>query len=302
MVMASIFVQIASYHDYELPRTIKDCIEKSSGNNTINIGVHHTFVNNDDIVLPEFENVKYYISKAPENIGMGKSRLLAHQFYNNEDYYFQVDSHSRFKENWDVLLINDVVYYQKNGFEKPLITCYPQAYRYVDFKVVTTQADVTKITFSETSPGNFISSKIPLQHASTNSYGNIFSRSLSGGSIFTLKDFISPNLKIAGHGEEIFLAAMAYTNGYDLLLPTNNVLFHLYYDYEDPIKCLRKMVWDDYSDEWNKISIESLTFIKNVLSGNLKGVLGTSRTLEDFEMYTGLNFKEGIIDKDYDLC
>jgi hypothetical protein len=83
--VASIFVQIATYHDYELPNTIMDLMEKSSGDNIINFGVYVCYYKEQDINLPKLNNVKYKINMAPEGIGLGYSRLMAHNFYNGED-------------------------------------------------------------------------------------------------------------------------------------------------------------------------------------------------------------------------
>ena len=47
--MTSIFVQIASYHDYELPRTIINCINNSSGLTHINIGVHNIYYEKNNV-------------------------------------------------------------------------------------------------------------------------------------------------------------------------------------------------------------------------------------------------------------
>ena len=78
--------------------------------------------------LSDCPNVKVIKSKAPDNLGMGLGRLIAHGFYNDEDYYLQIDSHSRFDDNWDEKAINSIKEYQALGFKKPLITQYPKNY------------------------------------------------------------------------------------------------------------------------------------------------------------------------------
>jgi hypothetical protein len=40
--MTSVFIQIPSYHDYELGRTIRDAMNKSSGENQIMEFICHT--------------------------------------------------------------------------------------------------------------------------------------------------------------------------------------------------------------------------------------------------------------------
>ena len=297
--MSSIFIQIAAYHDYELSRTILDSIKKSSGENSINFGVHLCYYQNNNIKIPDLPNVKYEVSKAPENIGLGVGRLIAHSFYAGEDYYFQIDSHSRFDQDWDKKLISWVKEYQNAGFEKPLITNYPKNYSYEDMKVkLENSTTITVISFHENIK-QFQEIMVPTQTAMGTSKENIFSKSVSGGCVFTLGSFIKPNPKIAFYGEEIFIAARAYTNGFDLLVPKETFMYHLYYNHDAPSKNLRRIVWEDFPKEFKEIDIESKKQIWNTFKENKvgDGYLGTMRTLEGFQTHTGLDFKNGLINK-----
>jgi len=127
--MTSVFIQIPSYHDYELGRTIRDAMNKSSGENQINFGVHLSYYKNNDINIPNLNNIKIEISKAPNNLGQGTSRHIANEFYDGEDYYLQIDSHTRFEEGWDKSLIENYNFYKDLGLN-PVISCYPGAYEY----------------------------------------------------------------------------------------------------------------------------------------------------------------------------
>ena len=298
--MASIFVQIPSYHDYEILNTIKNAITQSSGDHTINFGIHITYFNEIDFELPNIKNVKYSISKGPENIGIGMARFLAHEFYSGEDYYFQVDAHSRFDQNWDNQLINNILDYQIIGIEKPLITNYPKNYWYENNNVVLEHSDlVTQIDFSYDKQ-KFIDSLIPSQTAVSNPINNIFSNSISGGSIFTVGDFIIPNKKTMFWGEEILIAASAYTNGFDLMVPHKPYMYHLYFDHKKSENNKRRHVWTDFPDEYgilDKISKDDVIDIFN----NKRigpGMLGNKRSLNEYELFAGINFKDKIIKDD----
>jgi hypothetical protein len=137
--------------------------------------------------------------------------------------------------------------------------------------------------------------RIPSQTAMFNDKGNIFSKSVSGGAIFTVGEFIEPNKSIFANGEEIFIAARAWTNGYDLLLPSRHIICHLYYDHKNPSKNNRRLAWNDYpdiTDSLDKISRKEImdTFTQNIISPQH---LGSKRSLKDFEVYSGLNFETG---------
>jgi len=293
--MSSIFIQIASYHDFELPRTIRDAIDKSSGENQINFGVHHCYVNKDEIEIPNLDNVKCFRSQAPDNIGLGLSRLLAHNFYNGEDYYYQVDAHSRFVKNWDKKLIKDVRNYQALGIEKPVITAYPMIYNYSNKKInLYPGGGVTEISFHE-NVQQFKATRIPSQTAITNRENNIFAKTVSGGSIFTVGGFIKPNPDIAFYGEEIFIAARAFTNGFDLMIPSEETLYHLYYsDNLDPSNH-RRLIWKDYPEQFDVLDKKSKNIIYNTLSQGLvgEGLLGEERTIKEYSDFTGLDFHTG---------
>lgn len=300
--MKSIFVQIASYHDYELIKTITDAIDKSSGSVHINFGVHSSYFENNDIEIPNLQNVKKYISKAPDNLGMGMGRFIAHSFYNGEDYYLQIDSHMRFDYNWDLDMIRDVDNYRCLGFQKPLITDYPKPYWYQG-EVETTRdfyEPVQRRVFKQES--YFTEVFFPMQTSELNPKGNAYTKSLSGGSVFTVGDFITPNTKIFDSGEELFLSLRAYTNGFDLLLPKELYLYHLYYSNDGNPKNKRRRVWDDFastSSERNQKSREEIvtTIANNVQS---KYHLGTERTLSDFEDFAGIKFLVG--NNDIPIC
>lgn len=295
--MKSIFVQISSYHDYELCNTILNAMSKSSKQTIINFGVHSIYYKENDIVLPDFSNIKILTSEAPENLGMGLGRLIAHNFYNGEDYYFQIDAHTYFDQDWDLSLIDDIEYYKSLGFSDIVLTAYPRNYSYKNGDVVLDEGEscnLTAISFHENKQ-MFKTTRVPSQTAMPNENGNIFSKSVSGGNIFATGGFIEPNPKIFANGEEIFIAARAWTSGYDLLIPRKIPIYHLYYDANSPAANKRRLAWNDYPDITKNLDISSKKEIYNTFTNNLVGKyhLGSSRTLSEFGLYAGLNFDTG---------
>jgi hypothetical protein len=305
--MASIFVQIAAYRDLEVTPTILNAIKQSSGNHTINFGVHTVYVDESEINVPDLPNVKHVESKAPENIGLGVGRSLAHQFYDGEDYYLQCDSHSRFVNGWDEIAIHSVLNYQIQGIEKPLVTMYPANYWYPSLTANYIETDViikeniTNISFHE-NPDQFKATRIPLQTAMAVTDGNKFVKSVSGGSIFTVDGFLPFNTDIAFYGEEIWLAARAYTHGFDLVVPDEQYMYHLYYNHKKPAEInKRKILWNDYPNEFDALDKISKDLIFKTLTEGTTGemLLGTQRTIAEYGIFAGLDFVNGEI---YDNC
>lgn len=299
--MSSIFIQISSYRDPELKPTILDAISKSSGKHKIYFGLHISYLDESEIDIPNIENIKYATSKAPSNIGVGIGRYLAHQFYNQEDFYFQCDSHSRFVEGWDEIAINSILNYQKQGIKKPLLTMYPANYWYKDETFTEISTDLldpnykTVISFSQ-KPEEFKKLRIPSQTAVA-ANDSIFTKSISAGSVFTVAPWMAPNKKMAFWGEEILMAARAYTHGYDLVVPDKQYLYHLYYNSENAKINRRKHLWNDFPKEYEIINAESKkivykTFLEKTVG---PGYLGSERTLSEYERFAGLDFLHGEI-------
>ena len=303
--MASIFVQISAYRDKELTATILDAIKQSSGNHDINFGVHFVYLEESEINVPDLPNVKYATSKAPENVGVGIGRHIAHQFYNNEDFYFQCDSHSRFVKGWDEIAIHSVLDYQIQGIDKPLLTMYPANYWYKDTtfsEIQTDQIDTSyrsNISFNE-KPEDFKNLRIPSQ-LSVDSKGSIFIKSISAGCVFTLGPFLEPNRDMAFWGEEIIMAARAYTHGYDLVVPNEQFMYHLYYNWSNPEINRRKIFWQDFPNEFETMNAHSREVVYKILTEEMigEGLLGTKRTLAEYGTFAGLDFVTGEV---FDNC
>lgn len=291
--MASIFVQIPAYHDLELSRTIRDCLEKSSGLHTINFGVHLTYFESNDIEIPKLDNVRFSTSLAPENIGVGMARYLANEFYNGEDYYLQIDSHMKFRESWDEILVNNYIQYKSMG-ANPVISCYPGAYEYEDLvpKILNTDAHIPYTDFIQEL--SFMGNYVPHQRAVGNFSNNVFSRSISAASVFGSGEIalIKPNKKMFFWGEEILMALRLHTHGFDIMLPKTQCLYHLYYDPAKGYQNLRRQVAEDFPDQSSKLEIASQNELERIIINKVIGdqELGSRRTLEEFQSFAGINF------------
>lgn len=297
--MASIFIQIAAYHDYELPRTILDAINKCSDENTINFGIHLCYYEEDNINIPNIKNLKIEKIKAPEGLGVGYGRFRANSFYNEEDYYLQIDSHTRFAQDWDKSFIADYKKYKDAGCN-PVLTAYPSGYHYEDFKVVfdkdphVVSADFVR---NKDSQDTFIKTDFLHQKSKINENGNIFTRAVSGGEIFSDGSIskVYPNKHMFNWGEEFLTAIRLFTHGYDLMLPEKQVLYHLYYS--DPIKSQRRLSGIDFPEENDKIFKGSNKEIGRILKDKIIGdfELGSKRTIEEFGEYAQIDFAKKIL-------
>ena len=298
----SVFVQIPAYRDFELNKTILSAVNNASKLNKISFGVHNCLLFDGEIELiddlPEWATVRSVTSIAPENIGLQRARYIANELYDGEDYYFQVDSHMRFAKDWDVNLIDGVTQYQNMGLRKPLITQYPPSYVYEDDGTEEHWWDdpfVQKGIWFGENQQQFKDVLIPTQTPKIISSHCGFTKSASGGMIFTIGEFstIKPNPKIAFRGEEILIAARAFTHGFDLVMPFANSVCHLYRSRQPFAKVRRHEPWVDFPDIWTELEWESTAEYERIFCYRTigEGALGNERTLEDFEEFSGINFR-----------
>lgn len=309
--MKSIFIQIASYRDLDLPNTVKDAISQSSGKYSLHFGIHNCAIED-----PEFSNgfqdlqgarITELRSVAPWNIGAQTARYWANKMYSEEDFYLQVDAHSRFKKNWDDIFVRTLEYYQELGIKKPLISQYPAAFSYDENmnEVFTPSREAenpgyfsTRISFHE-KPEQFDESLIPSQMAMPSPPMCGFTYSVSAGLIFTLGEFaeIEPNPKIAFWGEETLIAARAFTHGFDLVTPLQDIVWHLYHSGQSVERVLRKHAWHDFAEQWSVLDMLSRQEYKSIMRNRTVGryALGSERSLDEYEQFAGLDFRTGKI-------
>ena len=299
--MSSIFIQIPSYRDFELNKTIASAVNNASSQNTLHFGIHQCLLFDSEIVIntnyPDWVKISFVDSIAPENIGLQKSRYIANEFYNNEDYYFQIDAHMRFVKNWDLKAITMMNWYIDIGITNPLITAYPSSYWYLDDGVNEHHTDYypTKIMFVQNLE-QFKTTLIPLNTAYPTDKYCAYTYGVSGGCIFTFGSFaqIKPNIKIAFWGEEPLIAARAFTHGFDLVTATEHLVSHLYTSDQPFSKTRRHHVWKDFPKIWNEMDLISKEEYRSIFMDKIIGDdgLGTVRTLEEYEEFAGLNFKD----------
>lgn len=307
--MKSIFIQIPVYRDLELKKTVDDCINQASGDIALTFGIHNCYLEKEEVPNEyqetNYSKIKEVNSLAPQNIGLQLSRKIANSLYEGEDYYLQIDSHTRFMPDWDKYLVSVVEFYKKHGIAKPLVTQYPATYSYDDElrELYTPAREIenpdfypTRIGFHE-NPSQFSLTRIPTQTAMAMTKGCIFTASVSGGFIFADGSFsqITPNPKIAFWGEEPLIAARSFTHGFDLVTPFRDVLWHLYASGREFKYVRRRHAWMDFPDLWRELDAMSKAEYFRIMTQREIGgyALGSERSLDEYEQFAGLDFRTG---------
>jgi glycosyltransferase involved in cell wall biosynthesis len=297
--MSKIFVQIASYRDPQLIPTIKSMLENAKYPENLRMGIARQFNADDGFDnLQSFEQDKRFkILNIPhqQTKGVCWARNLIQQLYDGEEYTLQIDSHMRFASNWDIEMINMVIQLQNEGYEKPLLTGYVPSFD-PDNDPESRVMVPWRMTFDRFIPEGavfFSPETIPNWKALKEP---VTSRFYSAHYAFTLGQFsteVQHNPEYYFHGEEISIAARAYTWGYDLFHPHKVLIWHEY------TRKGRTKQWND-DKNWGDKNLHSHLINKKLFG--MDGLVqeghtgsygfGTVRTLRDYEKYAGILFEK----------
>jgi glycosyltransferase involved in cell wall biosynthesis len=301
-----IFIQIASYRDPELEKTIKSAIENAKKPKNLVFGIARQYHPDDKFdTLDEYRKDKrfrildiFYL----ESNGACWARNQIQQLYQGEEYTLQIDSHMRFAPNWDDEMIKMIKQLQKKGHKKPLLTGYVSSFN-PDNDPQERIQEPWRMVFDRFIPEGavfFLPETIPNWQELKEP---VTARFYSAHYCFTLGEFskeVQHDPEFYFHGEEISIAARAYTHGYDLFHPHKALIWHEY------TRKGRTKQWDDDRD-W--VSKNNRAHLKNRKLFSMDGEtynpdefgiygFGTERTLRDYEKYSGLLFERRAIQQE----
>jgi len=287
----TIFVHIAAYRDPEIRSTCLDLISKATHPERIFIGIIWQGAGPDDDFmisytekLPQVTVKKYDIS---ESKGACWARSKGQKLYQGEDYALQIDSHMRFEQGWDEVLINML---SQCDSEKPLLTTYPPAYTQPTILTKTHIFTIKPNKFTSDAIVTFTSSGIPVDKAPDTPIKGVC---CSAGFIFGKGDYMKevpydPSLYF--FGEEISMTVRLWTSGWDFYHPNRLVIYHLW------SRGGRRTYSQDHDDSWwalDRISKERVASILGTGDAYSDlGIfgLGTKRSLQDYEQFSGIDF------------
>lgn len=308
----TIFIQIASYRDPELPKTLKDCIDNANRPENLRFSICKQSREGDKFDdISEYENdprFKIINIDWKDSKGVCWARNLTQNEYNGEKYTLQIDSHHRFAPGWDTICIDMIKQLKSKGYKKPLLTAYISSYD-PDKDPEKRVKDPWFMEFDRFIPEGaifFLPSTIPDWETRIEP---MRSRFYSAHFCFAPGSFaeeVRHDPDYYFHGEEISIAVRAFTHGYDLFHPHKVVCWHEY------TRKGRSKHWDDHDvDSGSKFGWGSVNDLCHFRNRTLFGMdetdpesfdfgkygFGTERTVEDYERYAGIKFdRRGVLD------
>ena len=304
--MNKIFVSIASYRDNVCVDTINSIYENANEPENIFLGICQQ--NDDNIDDDSINNLKlsklFINEKIKKNIriiripyydarGPVYARYLCASLLDDEMYYMQIDSHTTFIKNWDLKCINMINEIKGlNLSKKPVLSYYPKDILTIN-KIYDNPQTVPVIYEAEFNKNYIITFKPAVYTDTKGSY--IKTPFATAGMIFCESYFLNempfdPTLDYLFTGEEILNSIKFYTNGWDIFVPKENIIFHEYLRNDKP------KYWNDKKIKFNdkKANKKIKYYLYNYDNKNIDPYynnykLGTVRTLEDYYKYAKIN-------------
>ena len=228
-----ILVSIASFCDTDLINTIKSLIEEAFDSDRVYIGLH--LQDNEDfykkILSYNFKNLKIKFTPTELTKGVHWARnKVKEELYDNEDYFLQLDSHSRVKKNWDNILINQ---YKSFGLEKVILSTYPNHFDIPDeekkYLLKPNNAPLKVFAFLN---DDIEDNRLQVKNIeSLKDYEMVNAYWISGGFFFTSKKWLKEVVYsdyIVYKGEEDIMTLLSFLKGWNLKLASEATVWHNY--------------------------------------------------------------------------
>lgn len=289
-----IFVQIASYRDPELLPTIKHCLERAKSPENLTFGICWQKDDTDNSINEYINNSNFSIAVIPATKSKGTcwARHITNQMLRDEDFTLQIDSHTRFIKNWDEELLKT---WLSLSDEKAVITAYPPQYE---------PGQEESEWKNEPQICNVYNFKDNLTEQRPSAFPKNINRPfkavhVAAGFIFAPASIIKDvpyDPQFYFIGEETALTVRLYTNGYNLYHPNKIFLYHYYERKDQPKHWVDDKQWIEFGNVARQRIDTLLKRNNNIDLGSYK--LGTLRSLEDFQNYSGIDYNRKIIHLD----
>jgi len=293
-----IFISVACYRDPEVIPTVKDAYEKAKFKKNIFFGVYGQMGAEDpkiEIDTVPSHQLRILIKPNTQARGPAYARyIIYNKLYNNELYYLQIDSHTRFIPNWDEELVEMLSSLKANS----VISTYPRGYERTNSNVLPDAKTINTLKLKKIRNGvPVLSSVIETINEPRRNYFWAAGYSFCYGAIFKIVPF-DPHLKNLFWGEEFVMSLRFFTHNIRLFTPHKNIIFTLWSrDYRHTFWELKEIIGEKFSIygflsflrlcEIGKLC--DLKVFKEKVSVELdKYGLGKKKTVEEYYERTGL--------------
>lgn len=298
MTQDGIFISIASYRDPDLVNTVKSLWENADSPDKLFFSIFSHGENDEHADLSFIPNnqIRYQKEHWSLTTGVCRARYEASQNINKK-FFFQIDSHARFRSGWDSLVTTAYEKCKTFWGNRIVLTTYPDAFE-IDWEpgppkdrlhTFDKMYDIFPIWSNE-----LFMVYPDWREVEISECGNeVFF--FSANSCFTTKEIIEevpydPNLYFAG--EEPTMALRLYTRGIRMINSHVRFMFNNYTRENGR----RTHHWKDQVERSKELDLQSFKRVKDIQLGKDLGVYGIgSRPLyEQYQKITDIKFDEKI--------
>lgn len=298
-----IFIQIASYRDDELVKTLESCLKAADYPDRLRFGIFHQWDEATRSSLDKYkEDSRFRIQEVAwqESRGVGYARYKCNLLYEGEEFMMQVDSHMRFDDGWDSAITQE---WNKCYDSQAVLTAYPSPFLYND------DGTEKRLPYgpNQLIIKKFVDGKTPIFK------GMPVGRKIegaprramyvAGGFIFGAGDIcrkVPYVQEVCFTGEEMVYSINLFRYGYTVYTPNELGIYHLY---ERPDS---SRFWNDMPkaeerfvrEKHKRMNTENDAYLEALFSDRGLEFAGAVRTLQEFENYSGVCFKKRLIHPD----
>jgi [Skp1-protein]-hydroxyproline N-acetylglucosaminyltransferase len=319
--LPSIFVSIASYRDSETAPTLQSLFATALYPARVVVGLVLQLDEQEDAGIWESIkaldcyktcNIRCIRMAACHALGPCYARALCQSLHRTtEEYVLQIDSHMRFRQNWDDYLIHQLLDTQTRiGHDKVVLTAYPVGY-HLPNRIPNEIRGTLLVPWKFDAENGLLRQRGRLlksikdeeeeKNAPTPSASAIPCLLYAGGFNFAPARVIhdvpyDQSLHHLFFGEELNMAVRLFTHGYDLFAPPETVCYHLWSRAHRPVQHQHEDPTSRQPIEIEARKQQSLTVVRQLLAGHadLLGShcgLGTVRTAAKFAEALQVNFQ-----------
>lgn len=280
-----IFVSIASYRDTQIFDTLKSLYEEVSDPNKVRVIVHLQDTNSQYTKILELDYPNLEVIFTPFNKAKGVvwARNRIKDKYNGEDYFLTVDSHSRFKQNWDLILIN-----QLNSIEedKVVLSTYPNHFDVPDpeKKYLNLPYNAPLIIDRFINPDSDLDNRLKAKNLpSLEDYQIVDTKWVSAGFAFAKGEWVNETKipeQMVFNGEEDAQTFLSYLKGWSIKLASEATIWHNY-----EYRTTEEVPYRTHNNQY-LLEDNSVEEINNLLFNQTY-----QKSLQDLENYLGIKFK-----------
>lgn len=309
----TIFVSIASYRDVECSDTLNSMYDNARYPDRIFAGVvQQNKKKNEDCLnkcpkckeRKEAGQIRTLDFNFKEAKGPCFARYQATKLWDGEEFFLQIDSHTRFDKHWDVTVMEE---FRSANDPKAVISGYPPTRSQFteivskNYKTFSMMCD-TKLNDDGLPQVTARLLSVPEDHRPVPvAYAGAGLMFMSHQALFEVP--YDPHLNFLFFGEELLYSARLWTHGFNIYNPTKIFISH---HYERP----GPKFWDD-NKEFEGCRQRAIARVKYLLGlGEFNEIeedfaeetdkfsVGTIRSLEEYWKFMNVDFKQ----KKVDMC